>query len=708
MSDKAIICVDDDETILSSLGQQLKRHFGHDYEIELINNGMEVINIYEELIAKGLEIPVIISDQNISPLSGDQILVKLHQLYPKTLKILLTGQADGDKVGNLVNVGALYHYIPKPWDETDLILTVKEALRSYEQEEQLAQQNKLLIETNAELAQSLSLLMATLEATADGILVLDNNGNVVRFNQKFLNLWSISEDINSIKDKNQILELACRQVLQSDICCFQQSKTLSKQNNNQLIELKNNKILECCIQIQQINQENVGSVWSFSDITEREKRENIIKHQAFHDSLTGLANRSYFNLQLKKSLIEVHNSEEMLAVIFFDLDHFKKINDTLGHDTGDILLKKLVQRLNNCIRDNDLISRWGGDEFTLLLPKISCRQDATTIANRILNSLQSAFKIKNHYLRVTCSIGIAVYPDDGEDGETLLKNADIALYQAKYRGRNNYQHYNHNFNSQAHQRLDIENKLYSALENQEFVLYYQPIIDIITGKIVKMEALLRWQRPDVGLIGPNIFIPLAEENGQIVAIGEWVLETACTQNQLWHSMGMKSLSVSVNLSARQFQQQDIVSRVNDILNKTNLPSSALELEITETVTIENKDIAKTILGQFHHMGISLAMDDFGTGYSSLSYLKEFSFDTIKIDRFFVKNVLDSPEDTAILKAIVSLGQGLNVKVVAEGVETLEITDFLKNLQCQYMQGYYFSRPLPAHEATSLLQKNFSL
>ncbi len=707
MREKAIICVDDDETILSSLGEQLKRSFGDDYAIELIDNSLEVAEVFAELLEDNLEIPVIISDQNMSRLSGDKLLVELHQQYPQTLKVLLTGQADAKAIGNLVNSGGLYRYIAKPWDETDLILTVKEALRRYEQEQQLAQQNELLIEANTGLEESLSLLVATLEATADGILVLDDSSNIVRYNQKFLDLWGVAQAITTIEAENKILNLACNRLTEPHTFNFQRSREISpiteKEINYEILQFKNGKIIECYAQVQHLQNKNKGLVWSFRDVTERQQAEQLVKHQAFHDTLTGLPNRTYYDRELKAALTTIRESEDVLAVMFFDLDRFKTINDTLGHDIGDLLLKSVVERLLKCVRDKDIVARWGGDEFTLLLPKISCREDASLVANRILEVLQPAFDLGGRQLRFTGSIGIAVYPEDGEDAETLLKNADVALYQAKYKGRNNYQHYSLDLNFQAKERLDLDHRLHYALESQEFVLYFQPIVDVRTGKAVKMEALVRWQHPTLGLISPDIFIPLAEENGTILSLGKWVLETACIQNSLWRKMGLGTLHISVNLSARQFQQQNIVSMVKDILVKTKLPPSSLELEITETVTIQNGNLTKEYLNQFQQMGISLAMDDFGTGYSSLSYLKQFAFQTIKIDRSFVQNAIDNKEDMAIVRAIISLSQALGVAVVAEGVETKELKDFLQNLQCYYMQGYYFSKPLSSKDATQFLQ-----
>lgn len=721
MVEKAIICVDDEEIILSSLGGQLKRAFGAKYSIETASDGTEVIELCAELTAEGIEIPLIISDQNMKGILGNQLLTQLHDLYPQTLKILLTGETDAEVVRNLVNISALYRYIAKPWDETDLILTVREALRCYEQNQKLTLQNELLTATNLKLAESVNLLVATLEATADGILVLDSRGKVLRYNQKFLNLLGIAEMVSQEKNNDRIIDiidLSLQQLSTSYACNIDPDthQSFSHLNDYCLLKLKNGKVLECYSQIQKLKNIDSNIVWSFRDVTERQKAEQTIKHQAFHDSLTGLANRSFFDYQLADELKKSQASDRKLAVLFFDLDRFKNINDTLGHAFGDRLLQEVVKRLKISIRDEDIVSRWGGDEFTILLPKIKGLDDAIAIAKRILKGLQPSFHVGNHRLHITSSIGIAVYPDHGTDSDTLLKNADAALYKAKDQGRNNYQHYNQNLNSQGEKLLQLENKLRYALAQREFVLYYQPIVDVVTGRIIKMEALIRWQNDTFGLIPPDSFIPLAEENGLIIPIGKWVLKQACLQNKYWQQNGFPWLKVSVNLSPKQFQEPNLVYKLLKILQKTNLKPSDLELEITETVTIQNGNAAKTILNKLDSGGISLSMDDFGTGYSSLSYLKQFPFNTLKIDRFFVQNALNNPEDQAIIKAIVHLGKGLNISVVAEGIETEESKNFLQTLGCRYMQGYYFSRPVPAKEATTLLQnysctdlqKNYSL
>ena len=696
----AIICVDDEPAILRSLGEQLKRNLGQEYDIELVDSGKEAIALCQELVAEGIKIPLVICDRIMPVMTGERLLIELHSLYPDTLKILLTGQADVDAVGNLVNAAALYRYVAKPWDETDLILTVKEALKRYQQERQLAEQHQILVEVNQQLESAVSLLQATLEATADGIVVLDNNGKVVNYNQKFIDIWGVSA-IDRL-DREQILTLLFEELNEPYASSLNKKYISFGSNKYNSLKLKNGKIVECYSQAQQLQERQMGQVWSFRDVTEHNKAQLMIQHQAFYDSLTNLPNRTLFDRKLAQALNQIRSTNKMLAVMFLDLDRFKTINDTLGHTVGDLLLKNVVERLKSCLREKDIIARWGGDEFTLLLPEISCRQDATAIAKRILEVLKPGFNLKNHYLHITSSIGIATFPEDGRDAETLVKNADAALYWVKEKGRNDYQHYNLRLNSQAHVLLDLENRLHYALQKQEFELYYQPIVEVSTNKIVKMEALLRWQHPELGRISPDIFIPIAEENGLIVEIGEWVLKTACAQTKTWQDLGLFDLAVSVNLSARQFYNNDLVKTVSRILSLTKLSFSSLELEITETATMRNTNLARQILDNLRQMGISLSMDDFGTGYSSLSYLKDFPFSTIKIDRSFVHDLSVDSSNLAIIKAITTLGKGLNLRIVAEGVETEQLKSLLQALHCNYMQGYFISRPLNAVDATNLL------
>jgi diguanylate cyclase (GGDEF)-like protein len=709
MTVRAIVCIDDDPTILTSLGEQLSRRFSKAYDIELTTSGAEALSLCAQIAADGIEIALIISDQIMPGMSGDDVLIQLHAQYPQALKILLTGQANADAVGNVVNVGALYRYIAKPWDEVDLMLTVKEALQSYTQERQLVETNEALSKMNKKLESSLSLLLATLEATADGILVLDTSGKVVSFNQKFVEMWSIPEAVPMGQESGWVLDMLFDQLQDRDRFAAQLSDKTAAGNPDRQgsLALNNGKIFEFYSQPQRLEDNVVGCVWSFRDVTEHHRATALIQHQAFHDPLTELPNRLFFDQRLSAALACAQQEQRMLAVMFLDLDRFKLINDTLGHAIGDQLLRSVVHRLKSVTREGDMIARWGGDEFVLLLSEINCREDTTAIAERILATLKPAFELEDQAIHVTSSIGIAVYPQDGDQADILLKNADAALYQVKGQGRNDYQHYTVTLNAQASEWLALENDLHRALEREEFVVYYQPQVSLDTGTIVQMEALVRWQHPELGLVPPNVFIPLAEENGLIVPLGEWVLQTACAQTKVWQQMRLPLLSVAVNLSGRQFQHRNLVQTIEQVLTQTQLDARFLELEITETIAMQDIDAVKTTLQKLHQIGVQIAMDDFGTGYSCLSYLKQLPFHTLKIDSSFIRDLIDNPLDTAIVEAIINLGRGLNLKVVAEGVETDTLKEVLKTLQCYHMQGYFFSPPLPVDAATRLLRKSCS-
>jgi diguanylate cyclase (GGDEF)-like protein/PAS domain S-box-containing protein len=633
-------------------------------------------------------------------------LQQVHLQYPETLKIMLTGQANAEAIANAVNAANLYRYIPKPWDETDLILTVKEALRRYTQDQQLAAQNEALRKANEELEHSLSLLRSTFEATADGILVIDQAGQITGFNQQFSDMWGIPDAILIAEEDAQTLGAISEQLQEPDQFINRVRELYSQPETESfdLLEFKDGRVFERYSRPQRLAGKVVGRVWSFRDATERKQAEATIQYQALHDALTDLPNRTLFNQRLNHALISAQQQQTLLAVMFLDLDRFKVINDTLGHAIGDKLLQHVVERLRGCMRSEDLIAaRWGGDEFTLLLPQISQPEDATTIARRILKTLKPGYEIEGHPIHISSSIGIALYPNDGQDASTLLKNADTALYRAKEQGRDDYQYYNLTLNSAASELLALENQLHTALDREQLTVYYQPQIDTTTGKVTQMEALVRWQHPQLGLVSPSVFIPIAEQTGLIIPIGDWVLQTACAQTKTWQMMGFYQLGVGINLSGRQFRHHKLVQTIAQTLSHTGLAPAYLELEVTETTTMQDMALTKAILLALHQMGVNLAIDDFGTGYCSLSYLKQFPFHTLKIDQAFVRDLLMNSQDVAIVSAIVALSQGLNLRVVAEGVETQATKDLLQTLHCEQMQGYFFSRPLPVEAATQFLQ-----
>lgn len=561
-----------------------------------------------------------------------------------------------------------------------------------------------LKEQKEEMQRTLSLLQTTFDATADGILVTNMTGEVLHFNQKWADLWQLSISRSTRLDERQLLEFFAS-ALKDSKGTFAKIRALYSQPHQaqyDLWELKDDRVFECHSHPQYLGTEVIGRVWSFRDITERQRTEAKIRYQASHDSLTGLPNRMQFNERLEAVLHQPQAIGQKWAVGFLDLDRFKLINDSLGHTAGDWLIKAVAQQLKASIRGGDVIARWAGDEFIFLLP-VNRRTDAQQVAQRILDGFQTKLQFADYCLHVTASIGIAFYPDDGQDAETLVKHADAALYQAKADGRNNYRMFSPLMNSKASEWLELENSLHQALDREEFVLHYQPIVDTTTGKIVQMEALIRWQHPELGLLFPNQFIELAEENGLIVPIGEWVLKTACAQNQAWRKAGLLPIKVAVNLSARQFQQIELAEIVAAILQSAQLDPASLELEITENLAMQDLAITRSLLQELHQLGVSLALDDFGMGYSSLNHLKHFPLDSIKIDRSFIQELRAGSRDAAIVRALIDLGRGLDLKIIAEGVETQEQAELLQVFGCRMMQGYFFSRPVSATGATYLLE-----
>jgi len=434
----------------------------------------------------------------------------------------------------------------------------------------------------------------------------------------------------------------------------------------------------------------------------RQIAEAKISYQAYHDALTNLPNRAYFNQQLPLAIHQAQQQQTMLAVVFIDLDHFKTINDTLGHVVGDQLLQKVASRLAQSLRREDLLARWGGDEFTLILTDIRGADHVTRLVQRFSDCLRPVFQLKRHSLHITSSIGIALYPQDGQDMTTLMQHADAAMYQAKAQGRNSVRFYTLDLSAAASSRLLLENSLHHALDRHELMLHYQPQVDVATGSIIQVEALVRWQHPDMGMVSPHMFIPLAEENGLILAIGEWVLTQACRQLVTWHRQGHAHLRVAVNLSARQLQHPQLIPTVSRILQHSGLPAAFLELEITETAAMGDIKLSIAALKGLRQLGISISMDDFGTGYSCLSYLKDLPLDGLKIDRAFVKDLPKSDRTLAMVSAIVAMAKGLHLDLVAEGIETQEQLNCLRAIGCSAMQGYYFSRPVPAEVLTALL------
>ena len=444
------------------------------------------------------------------------------------------------------------------------------------------------------------------------------------------------------------------------------------------------------------------------DALARSASEQRIHHIALHDVLTGLPSRSLLQDRLSLAIGDSERSGEPLWVLLVDLDRFKYVNDSMGHKAGDVLLMTIAARLRSALHDNDTVARLSGDEFVVIMSQQAGQQLAPGLVQQLMDCVAQPVLLGTKEYSVTCSIGVAVYPTAGAMADSLIEHADIAMYSAKKFGRNNFQFYTPAMNDEAQERVRIESALRTALERDEFVLHYQPQVDLASGKIVGMEALIRWQHPELGMVSPMRFISVAEDTGLIVPIGAWVMRTACLQNRAWHDAGMGGLRVAVNLSARQFGSPDLLDNIRAVLDESKLDPHCLEIELTESLFMSDVTLAVDLLHSMKAIGVNLSIDDFGTGYSSLSYLSRFPIDVLKIDRSFVTNITRDANDAALVASIINLAHNLKLSVIAEGVETEEQLDYLRRHGCDEMQGYYISRPLPAPEFEQLLRKHNQL
>jgi diguanylate cyclase (GGDEF)-like protein/PAS domain S-box-containing protein len=443
------------------------------------------------------------------------------------------------------------------------------------------------------------------------------------------------------------------------------------------------------------------------DITELKFAEERVQTLAYYDALTGLPNRTLLRDRLAKALATARRQKHKVALLFLDLDRFKTINDSLGHAVGDLLLQEVAERLKSVAREQDTVARLGGDEFLIVLTNIKDIPGAAVAAERFMDAMIAGFVIQGHSFSIGCSLGISIFPEHGADDEILIKNADAAMYSAKDGGRNNFRFFTADMNAQAVRRLTLETGLRLALAQQELFLVYQPQMDVVTGKITGLEALLRWQHPELGVVPPDQFIGIAENSGLIVPIGEWVLRTACSQARKWKEEGLPAVSIAINVSAVQFSQQGFCELIRRVIRDTGLAPHCLELEMTESLLLANVDITLAVLQELKAMGLTLAIDDFGTGYSSFSYLKRYPISKLKIDGSFVRDVAVNPDDAAITTAIISMAKSLNLKVIAEGVEDEAQMSFLRAHHCDEIQGYYFSKPLTVDEIANKLRGDLS-
>ena len=544
------------------------------------------------------------------------------------------------------------------------------------------------------------------ENATEGVIITDADSAIVSINQAITGLTGYSEE--EVLGKNPSLWKSDRHAPSFFQAMWASLEQTGQWRGEIWNRRKNGEAFPCWQTIRAV-RDNTGEVMHYvsvlSDISAIKESQAKVEYLAHHDPLTDLPNRFLFDARLEHALERAHRTRQRTGVLFLDLDGFKHINDSLGHPAGDRVLQLTAERLRAQVREEDTVARLGGDEFTLLLEEITGPQEVAVVAQKLLESFKKPFELEGHTLHVTPSIGISLSPEDGKDVTTLVRNADTAMYRAKDKGRNTYQFYTKEFTDRASERIQMESKLHHALEQDEFLLYYQPQYSLQTGQLIGAEALVRWQHPDMGLVSPAKFIPLAEQTGLIVSIGEWVLATACTQIKEWRDQGLHLRCVSVNIAGKQLQRKDFFNKVQQITKGTGCSPEWLELEITEGFIMHQAEHAVRLLQMLRGIGIEVAIDDFGTGYSSLSYLKRLPLTKLKIDQSFIRDIPQNTDDMAIARAVIALGKSLQLKVIAEGVETEAQQSFLKSEGCDEVQGYLYSRPVPAEEFQFILNSH---
>ena len=666
--------------------------------------GMEVVHVESMREAKiclaANAIDIVLLDLGLPDAHGLDALRQARIASPHMPLVVLSGLDDDSVALQAMQEGAQDYLTKGQIEPRELLRAMRYAVERKVIEETLF--------TEKERAQ------VTLDSIGDGVVCADIEGNITFLNlvAETLTGWSFLE-VNGrpIAEVLRIINATTREAIPDPMeRVMGDNRTEHLPSDSMLVRRDDTEVpIEDSVSpIRNREREVIGAVIVFRDVSAARAMSEQIAHSAEHDFLTGLPNRLLLNDRVSQAIALGQRHSYQVAVLFLDLDGFKHINDSLGHAIGDKLLQSISERLVECIRAVDTVSRQGGDEFVMLLPAVENAQDAALAARRMLEAISEAHSIDNHELHVTASIGISVYPEDGLDVETLIQNADTAMYQAKENGRQSYQFFEAAMNVRAVERQSIEESLRRALERNEFALHYQPKINLRTRAITGAEALIRWTHPTRGAVSPAQFIPVAEDCGLILPIGEWVLREACTQAQAWVDAGLPEISMAVNVSAIQFQQEGFLQGVFDTLEETGFDPTCLEVEVTESALMKRAEITAVVLQMLRGGGVKVAIDDFGTGYSSLSYLRKFPLDALKIDQSFVRQITTTPDETTIVSAIISMAQSLKLRIVAEGVETAEELAFLEAHECEEAQGYYFSRPVPAAQFAALLANQQAL
>ncbi|KAF0217439.1 MAG: PAS/PAC sensor-containing diguanylate [Geobacteraceae bacterium] len=689
-----VLIIDDSR----SLSGMLREVFtAHGYAVHVALTGEEGLALFRKHLP-GLAI----LDYHLPDIGGDRLLHEIKLSSPSAAVIMITTDSTPELATRFMEMGA-DGYVHKPFDPDYLINLCKTVQRG----RALLRIEDRLEERTQELQQSERRFRLLFDKMLNGCalheIICDEDGRPCDY--RFLEVNPAFEKLTGLSRDRLIGKRILEVLPETEPYWIDNFGEVALTGKPAHFE-NYSKALCKYLEVDAYSPNPGYFAVTYDDITERKQAEHDIQHLAYYDLLTSLPNRLLLRDRLEQVLAQADREGQMVGILSFDLDEFKVINDTLGHSIGDRLLKVVAARLGSRVRKGDTLARMGGDEFVVILTGVKLTEDVAHAAKDMLSALSSPYELDDREVFITTSIGIALYPFDGKDPDTLLKNADIAMYQAKEGGRNSYRFYTAAMNAKAEQRLTMETSLRHALERNEFLLHYQPCLDLKSGRITGMEALLRWQHPTLGLVPPDRFIPTAEETGLILPIGEWVLHTACACVKALQEAGFPHLRMAVNLSGRQLKRYDLVGAVASALEATGIDPTCLELELTESSIMENIKETTKILYAIREMGISLAIDDFGTGYSSLSYLKRFPIHKLKIDRSFVRDIPANPDDMAITRAIIAMAQSLKLKVTAEGVETEEQLMFMSEHDCDELQGYFISRPVPVRELVDFLQSGF--
>jgi len=680
------------------------------FEIDVASQGKEGVDKIKEAFAQGIHYALAFVDIRMPPgWDGIETIKHIWEIDKDIQIVICTAYSDYSWEETVAHLGKTDNLLilKKPFDNISVrqlasALTTKWHL-TQETRNYMANLQQQVNDKTLSLQESLSLVKSTFESSSDGILVINNMGVILDYNHKMVSLLNIPEPILSTRSKKVFLNYIKEQLLNAEnfikLC-----NPISSNDEITIdtIKFTNGKIFECYSQPHKLNGEIIGRILDFRDITKKAKLEEELEYQAKHDILTGLGNRLKLIEQMKLSVTLADHGKSSFAVIFIDFDRFKLINDSLTHQMGDEILKQAAERLQTAIRSEDTLCRLGGDEFVIILMNIDKKQGIEKKANQLIDLFSKPFEIVDRQITLTISMGISIYPKDGKSSDVLLRNADIAMYQAKSVKGSSYKFYEPEMSIKTMAELDQEADLRNALANNEFFLCYQPEINLSDDKMVAVEALLRWRHPKKGILLPLDFVPLAEEIGLIVPIGEWVIRTVCKQNKAWQDAGYAPVRIAVNVSAQQLKQQNIVEMIHNILIETDLDAKYLELELTENVIISNREVI-TIVSKLKKLGVMIAIDDFGTGYSSLSYFHELPMDRLKIDGSFIKHIQSKADDEVIIRAVIAMAKNLNLEVLAEGVETENQLRFLKEHECGDVQGYYFSKPLSEKDIENYLR-----